>query len=92
MSRDASKDPHEPHAPNPLKATQHVTASSILEPAAPGVLQRGMLFASQPVVASFIAGGVAGAVSRTVVSPLGEKTSSGHGSQKQGLIGESQSV
>lgn len=28
------------------------------------------LFFSQPVVASFIAGGVAGAVSRTVVSPL----------------------
>jgi solute carrier family 25 phosphate transporter 23/24/25/41 len=33
-------------------------------------LQRAREFFAQPVLASFVAGGVAGAVSRTVVSPL----------------------
>jgi solute carrier family 25 phosphate transporter 23/24/25/41 len=37
---------------------------------APDSLLRAREFVAQPIVASFIAGGVAGAVSRTVVSPL----------------------
>ncbi|KIW03146.1 uncharacterized protein PV09_05789 [Verruconis gallopava] len=44
------------------------TASPMADPPPP--LTRARAFVSQPVVASFIAGGVAGAVSRTVVSPL----------------------
>ncbi|TKA73996.1 hypothetical protein B0A49_03887 [Cryomyces minteri] len=39
-------------------------------PPPPSTLIRTRNFVAQPVVASFIAGGVAGAVSRTVVSPL----------------------
>ncbi|KAF2152607.1 putative mitochondrial carrier protein [Myriangium duriaei CBS 260.36] len=42
----------------------------MIEPAGPPALESSKVFLSQPVVASFIAGGVAGAVSRTVVSPL----------------------
>jgi hypothetical protein len=36
----------------------------------PTALQKARVVLAQPVVASFVAGGVAGAVSRTVVSPL----------------------
>lgn len=39
-------------------------------PAAPVPFRGTKLWVSQAVIASFIAGGVAGAVSRTVVSPL----------------------
>jgi solute carrier family 25 (mitochondrial phosphate transporter), member 23/24/25/41 len=39
-------------------------------PSTPAALHPVMSRISQPVVASFIAGGIAGAVSRTVVSPL----------------------
>jgi len=39
-------------------------------PAATGAYNQMVGFVSQPVTAAFIAGGVAGAVSRTVVSPL----------------------
>lgn len=45
-----------PHSPSPLSP--------------PGALDGFYKWVSQPVVASFIAGGMAGAVSRTVVSPL----------------------
>lgn len=41
-----------------------------LVPPAESSLERFREFLAQPVLASFIAGGVAGAVSRTVVSPL----------------------
>jgi len=36
-------------------------------------IRHSIQFITQPVVASFVAGGIAGAVSRTVVSPLGQK-------------------
>lgn len=68
MSRRGSDDPHERPSPNPLKTRRN--APTILEPPAPTAVQSGIVFLSQPVVASFMAGGVAGAVSRTVVSPL----------------------
>lgn len=41
-----------------------------LGPPPPTAMEQVVLYVSQPVAASFIAGGVAGAVSRTVVSPL----------------------
>jgi solute carrier family 25 phosphate transporter 23/24/25/41 len=43
---------------------------SALTPPTNPSLERFKEFVAQPVLASFIAGGVAGAVSRTVVSPL----------------------
>ena len=43
---------------------------AVLVPASDTTLERFKEFVAQPVLASFIAGGVAGAVSRTVVSPL----------------------
>ncbi|KAJ4346379.1 uncharacterized protein N0V89_010308 [Didymosphaeria variabile] len=50
------------------------TSSSSETPTPPAIVDKGAdnfrKFFQQPVVASFVAGGVAGAVSRTVVSPL----------------------
>ncbi|KAK7180913.1 hypothetical protein DPSP01_000616 [Paraphaeosphaeria sporulosa] len=50
------------------------TSTSSETPAPPAIVENGAesfrKFFQQPVVASFVAGGVAGAVSRTVVSPL----------------------
>ncbi|KAF2012303.1 ADP,ATP carrier protein [Aaosphaeria arxii CBS 175.79] len=43
---------------------------AMLQPPQDSRLERIQEFLAQPVIASFIAGGVAGAVSRTVVSPL----------------------
>lgn len=72
MSR---RDPDDPHTPLPNPLTTLHNAPTMLEPISPSALQSTVLFISQPVVASFMAGGVAGAVSRTVVSPLGKRTS-----------------
>jgi solute carrier family 25 phosphate transporter 23/24/25/41 len=41
-----------------------------IDPAKATALERARVIFAQPVLASFVAGGVAGAVSRTVVSPL----------------------
>lgn len=46
-----------------------MTESSITQPR-PVPFRDFRIWLSQPIVASFVAGGVAGAVSRTVVSPL----------------------
>ncbi|KAF2101570.1 mitochondrial carrier [Rhizodiscina lignyota] len=46
------------------------TSSTMAEPLAPPPLHQYRRVFADPVVAAFIAGGVAGAVSRTVVSPL----------------------
>ena len=61
---------HERGSMDPLASQTHDAA--VGEAATPSFLQKSAVFFSQPVVASFVAGGVAGAVSRTVVSPLGE--------------------
>lgn len=54
---------------NPLASVASLTPSSSMDSQPPPThVMRDWL--SQPVVASFIAGGMAGAVSRTVVSPL----------------------
>ncbi|PNS21667.1 hypothetical protein CAC42_1521 [Sphaceloma murrayae] len=69
MSRRASDDPHTPPPLNPLK--KQPNAPSMLDPPLPpSGMSSVKVFIAQPVVASFMAGGVAGAVSRTVVSPL----------------------
>lgn len=65
----ASSNPSEP--PNPLKSPTAPHAPNMQSDQVSPVAFVGVRnWASQPVVASFIAGGVAGAVSRTVVSPL----------------------
>ncbi|KAB2574135.1 putative mitochondrial carrier protein [Lasiodiplodia theobromae] len=54
-----------------LSATESSKTPAIMSsPTPPSRMVRAREFFSQPVAASFIAGGVAGAVSRTVVSPL----------------------
>jgi len=70
----ASRPPVDPTIPttaNPLQSTSR-TSSGILDPPSdPSPIANGFRsWLSEPVIASFIAGGVAGAVSRTVVSPL----------------------
>ncbi|KAI9727285.1 MAG: hypothetical protein M1828_006904 [Chrysothrix sp. TS-e1954] len=60
---DISPRREENEATRPLSQDSQPTLSD-------SILKEGRVFLSQPVVASFMAGGVAGAVSRTVVSPL----------------------
>lgn len=55
----------DPKAPSPVEEANEEHLST---PAS--TLQQVRITISQPVLAAFIAGGVAGAVSRTVVSPL----------------------
>ena len=54
----------EPAAPIPGAQSKDARSDAIFS------VERLQLFVSQPVAAAFLAGGVAGAVSRTVVSPL----------------------
>jgi solute carrier family 25 phosphate transporter 23/24/25/41 len=58
-------------APAPLTGTEASTVTATSTPPPPlTLLQNVRASISQPVTAAFLAGGVAGAVSRTVVSPL----------------------
>jgi len=66
-SRSPSDQSNPP--PNPLDTPSPPPPSSLPPTSSPAVVTFKTRLA-QPVVASFIAGGVAGAVSRTVVSPL----------------------
>ncbi|PSK46411.1 hypothetical protein B9Z65_5379 [Elsinoe australis] len=69
MSRRPTDDPHDRPPFNPLKSTAK-PLGMLDPPPPPTALESTRIFIAQPVVASFMAGGVAGAVSRTVVSPL----------------------
>uniref|UniRef100_A0A093XQN6 Mitochondrial thiamine pyrophosphate carrier 1 n=1 Tax=Talaromyces marneffei PM1 TaxID=1077442 RepID=A0A093XQN6_TALMA len=63
LGRDGEKLQESSHPPT--LASEYAT-----KPVTLPFLQRMKLYLSEPVVAAFIAGGVAGAVSRTIVSPL----------------------
>ncbi|KAG8629062.1 hypothetical protein KVT40_002927 [Elsinoe batatas] len=72
MSRDKVEDPHNAPPLNPIKNSANAPTMLIggASPPPPDTWDGVREFFKQPVVASFVAGGVAGAVSRTVVSPL----------------------
>lgn len=69
MSSRSPVDPIIP-PPNPLKTKLHASAALEPESSSSSFGHSFRVWTSEPVIASFIAGGVAGAVSRTVVSPL----------------------
>lgn len=54
----------------PTQTTQQLSLASEMSQSPPTAMMRARQSLADPVVAAFIAGGVAGAVSRTVVSPL----------------------
>ena len=71
MASRPSVDPTLTTTPTPTSTPLERTSNSILDPPPDTPAVHGLkTWVSEPVVASFIAGGVAGAVSRTVVSPL----------------------
>lgn len=72
MSTQPIPPPESSNAPTPTPSPAAPTMAAITEklPEPPPALHPFREWVSQAVVASFVAGGVAGAVSRTVVSPL----------------------
>ncbi|KAF3923430.1 Mitoferrin [Orbilia brochopaga] len=71
MSKDDKPIPQSALQPQPIAAASATSISSMTSATTnQGPLFLARQYASKPTVAAFIAGGIAGAVSRTVVSPL----------------------
>ncbi|OAL52082.1 mitochondrial carrier protein-like protein [Pyrenochaeta sp. DS3sAY3a] len=71
MSTSTEQPPAQPQAqPVAIMSAESGNSPNTLTPVQLTTLERARELFAQPVLASFVAGGVAGAVSRTVVSPL----------------------